>query len=63
MARKGEHTTSQRRTTPQPTAEFAELLQAAQLNAAQVAHIQHHYGARASVTIRAHPYRLAQDID
>lgn len=63
MARKGEHATSRRRTTPQPSAEFAELLQAAQLNAAQVQHIQHRYGVRASATIRAHPYRLAQDID
>ena len=63
MAHKGEHATSRRRAGPQPAAELTELLQAAQLNAAQVEHIQHHYGVRAAATIRAHPYRLAQDID
>lgn len=63
MVRKGEHATVRRRTTPQPSAEFVALLQAAQLSAAQVQHIHHHYGAAASATVRAHPYRLAQEID
>src|SRR5437588_11703589 len=64
VAHKGEHATARRHTTaPQPAAEFVALLHAAQLSAAQVQHIQRHYGAAAVTTVRAHPYRLAQDID
>ena len=63
MAHKGEHATARRGTTPQPSAEFVALLQAAQLSATQVQRIRHHYGAAASATVRAHPYRLAQEID
>jgi len=60
VARKGEHATTRRRTAPQPSVEFAALLQAAQLSAAQVHYINHHYGAAASAAVRAHPYRLAE---
>ncbi|HKA55075.1 MAG TPA: AAA family ATPase [Candidatus Binatia bacterium] len=64
MAHKGEHATARRRTAAaQPSAEFVALLQAAHLSAAQVQHIQRHYGAAAVTTVRAHPYRLAQEID
>jgi exodeoxyribonuclease V alpha subunit len=63
LARKSEHATGRRRTTPQPATEVAALLQAARLSTAQVQHIQHHYGATAATAVRAHPYRLAQEID
>jgi len=63
LARKGEHAAGRQHTPSPSPAEFTALLQAAQLNATQVEQIQHHYGARVSVTIRTHPYRLAQDIN
>ncbi len=63
MARKGEHATIRRHPTLQSSEELMTLLQAAHLSTTQVQHITHHYGTAASAAIRAHPYRLVQEID
>jgi len=66
MARRRETIVPQRRpargASPPTSAELHSALQAAQLNAAQLTAIERRYGARAAAALRAHPYRLVQEI-
>ena len=53
---------SSRRAWRSPAPDFRAVLEAAQLSSAQRTAIEQRYGARAAEVLRAHPYRLVQEI-